>query len=223
MTQALDLAKQGDPQAIAALMSRHLTPQGVAVKVAVQEHTLQVLLDGIDVPNQAAMSSFVGKGISNLDIPQIVSLEIFGKRSGTDNIAWVSAYANTTGNWEAIDPSPTATFGAGNLILLCQQGDVSAIGQFTQAAVETLVSQLEREASDQPISVISFVELDESGLLTVTIETQQFLDGPAFAADLGRELNNIQSPRVREVALYKRKTPTAQPFLIKQMTLVTQR
>jgi hypothetical protein len=86
-----------------------------------------------------------------------------------------------------------------------------------------LMSQMEREDSDKPVGVASFVELDESGLLTVTIETQQFLDGPAFAADLGGELNAISSPRVKEVALYKRKTATAQPFLIKQMTLATSR
>jgi hypothetical protein len=223
MTQAIELAKQGDLQAIAGLMGKHLTPQGVTVKVASHEQTLQVLLDGIDVPNQAQMSGFVSKGIGNLDIPDISTLEIFGKRSGQDEIAWVSSYGNASGTWEATEANPAATFGAGNLTLRCQQGDVDAIGQFTSTAVTTLMSQMAREDSDKPVGVASFVELDESGLLTVTIETQQFLDGPAFAADLGGELNAISSPRVKEVALYKRKTATAQPFLIKQMTLATSR
>lgn len=223
MTQALELAKQGDLQAIAGLMGKHLTPQGVTVKVASHGPTLQVLLDGIDVPHQTQMSGFVSKGISNLEIPEISTLEIFGKRSGQDEIAWVSAYSNATGTWEATEANQAATFGAGNLTLLCQQGDVGAIGQFTSNAVTTLMSQMEREDTDKPVGVESFVELDETGLLTVTIETQQFLDGPAFAADLGAELNTISSQRVKEVALYKRKTATAQPFLIKQMTLVAAR
>jgi hypothetical protein len=223
MTQAIELAKQGDLQAIAGLMGKHLKPQGVTVKVASHEQTLQVLLDGIDVPNQAQMSGFVSKGIGNLEIPNISTLEIFGKRSGQDTIAWVSAYGNATGTWEATEANAAATFGAGNLTLLCQQGDVGAIGQFTSQAVTELMGKLEREDADQPVAVASFVELDEAGLLTVTIETAQFLDGPAFAADLGSELNAISSQRVKEVALYKRKTATAQPFLIKQMTLVAPR
>ncbi len=223
MTQPLELAKQGDLQAIAGLMSRHLTPQGVTVKVARCGETMQVLLDGIDVPNQTQMSGFVSKGIGNLAIAEISTLEIFGKRSGQDDIAWVSAYSNATGTWEAIEANQAATFGEGNLTLLCQQGDVGAIGQFTSNAVTTLMGQMERADTDKPIGVASFVELDEAGLLTVTIETQQFLDGPAFAADLGHELNAISSQRVKEVALYKRKTATAQPFLIKQMTLVAAR
>jgi hypothetical protein len=220
MTQTLELAKQGDLSAIAGLMSRHLTPQGVSVKVASHEQTLQVLLDGIDVPNQTQMGGFVSKGIGNLGLTEISLLEVFGKRSGQDEIAWVSAYGNATGDWEATEANPAATFGAGNLTLLCQQGDVGAIGQFTSSAVTELMGQLEREDASQPIAVETFVELDEAGLLTVTIETTQFLDGPAFAADLGYALNAISSPRVKEVALYKRKTATAQPFLIKQMTLV---
>jgi hypothetical protein len=223
MTQALELANQGDLQAIAGLMSRHLTPQGVSVKVASHEQTLQVLLDGIDVPNQTQMSGFVSKGIGNLELPEISTLEIFGKRSGQDDIAWVSAYSKATGTWESREADANTTFGQGNLTVLCQQGDVTAIGQFTSHAVTELIGKLEREDADQPTTVESFVELDESGLLTVTIETAQFLDGPAFAADLGYELNAICSPRVKEVALYKRKTATAQPFLIKQMTLVAPR
>ncbi|MBE9029705.1 hypothetical protein IQ266_08175 [filamentous cyanobacterium LEGE 11480] len=225
MTQALELAKQGDPKAVAALMSKHLTPQGIAVKVATHKQTLQVLLDGIDVPNQAQMSGFVSKGIGNLAIPEIAVLEIFGKRTGQDEIDWVSAFSNATGSWETTDPDPATIFGEGNITLLCQQGDIDAIGRFTSAAVEDLISQIDRADIDEekPTGVAAFVDLDEAGLLTVTIETQQFLDGPSFAADLGSRLNTIASPRIVEVALYKRKTPTAQPFLIKQMTLVPQR
>jgi hypothetical protein len=89
--------------------------------------------------------------------------------------------------------------------------------------VEALFNQLDREITDEAPTIASFVALDEAGLLTVTIETKQFLDGPAFAADLGQRLNMIASLRVKEVALYKRKTATAQPFLIKQMKLQPQR
>lgn len=218
MTQTLELAQHGDPKAIAALMSRHLTPQGITVKVAVNAQTLQILLDGIDLPNQVHMSQFISQGIGTLAIPEISTLEIFGKRAGEDAITWISAFSKTAGNWEATE-TPQTTFGADNLILRCQQGDLAAIQQFASDAVAMLVSQLDPAADNAPSTIATFVELDESGLLTVTLETKQFLNGPAFAADLGQQLNAIASLSVKEVALYKRKTSMAQPFLIKRMTL----
>lgn len=223
MTQALELAKQGDPKAIAALMSRHLTPQGISVKVANCEARLQVLLDGIDTPDQTQMSGFISNGIRNLGLPDVALLEIFAKRTGEDQLAWVSAYSHIDGDWQATEPEADAVFGEGNLVVRCQEGDVDALQQFTSSAVEMLLSQLDREDTDHDISIKTAVNLDEAGLLTVTIETQQFLDGPAFAADLGKCLNEVASLRIKELALYKRKTATAQPFLIKQMTLVPQR
>jgi hypothetical protein len=222
MSQAIELAKQGDTKAIAALMSKHLTPQGISVKVASQEGTLQVMLDGIDSPNQAQMSNFVCNGIKNLAIAEVTQLQVFGRRAGHDSPDWVSAFAADT-DWAPIELAESPSFGEGNLKLLAQQGNVDAINQFVDHAVQELISQMDREVDPEAGGVESFVELDEAGLLTATIQTRQFLDGPAFAADFGKRLNEIASPRVKEVALYKRKTAAAQPFLIKQMTLVQSR
>jgi hypothetical protein len=223
MSQAIELAKQGDTKAIAALMGKHLMPQGIAVQVASQAETLQVLLDGIDVPNQAQMTNFVSNGIQKLEIEQINQLQIFGRQSGQNQSAWTSAFARGESGWDAIELSEPVEFGEGNLKLLAQQGDVKAIEQFVNSAVQDLASQMTREADMEPAAIAAFVELDAAGLLTTTVETTQFLDGPAFAADLGYRLNEIASKQVKEVALYKRKNATAQPFLIKQMTLAQSR
>jgi hypothetical protein len=222
MSQALEQAQKGDPKAIAALMNRHLTPQGVAVQVAMFGDTIQVLLDGIDVPNQPQMTTFVTTGLQKLGTPEMANLQIFGKRTGETEATWVAAFAKQEDVWTPIEAVDGAAFGAGDRKLLARQGNTEAIAQFVDAAIQELMAdtgdRVTEEATDAtPIE--SFVHLDENGLLNVTIQTTQFLDGPAFAAQFGTKMNAIASNAVREVALYKRKTAEASPFLIKQMTL----
>jgi hypothetical protein len=222
MSQAIEQAQKGDPKAIAALMNRHLTPQGVAVQVAMFGETIQVLLDGIDVPNQAQMTTFVTTGLQKLGTPDMVHLHVFGKRTGEGQATWVAAFAKNEDIWVAIAPPEALSFGAGDIPLLARQGNTDALAQFVDTAIQDLMANTGdrvTEAADEAATIESFVHLDESGLLNVTIQTTQFLDGPAFAAQFGLKMNAIASNAVREVALYKRKTAEASPFLIKQMTL----
>ncbi|QFS43588.1 hypothetical protein [Nostoc sphaeroides] len=63
----LQLAKQGDPKAIAALMNRSLQPKGVTAKVAFKDGCLQIMLESAQVTDQQALVAFVRKGIINLE------------------------------------------------------------------------------------------------------------------------------------------------------------
>jgi len=73
MTQPnlLELAKQGDAQAIASLMNRQLQPKGITVKVALKDACLQIMLESAQVPNQQALVAFVRKGIVGLGAASI--------------------------------------------------------------------------------------------------------------------------------------------------------
>jgi hypothetical protein len=90
MTQQnlLELAKQGDPQAIAALMNRSLQPKGIVATVERQGDRLRVLLEATQLPNREAMTLFVQKGIVNLGIPLIRSIDIQGRQTGSDQPVW---------------------------------------------------------------------------------------------------------------------------------------
>ncbi|MGB6016855.1 MAG: hypothetical protein WBG32_19130, partial [Nodosilinea sp.] len=84
----LQLARQGDPDAIAALMNRHLGTQGITAHVVQQESTLQVNLEGAQVPSQIDLVSFVKKGITGLELVAVHRLTVSGKQAGAAASAW---------------------------------------------------------------------------------------------------------------------------------------
>lgn len=90
MTQAnlLELAKQGDAQAIASLMNRQLQPKGITVKVALKDACLQVMLESAQVPNQQALVAFVRKGITGLGAASIERVKVYGRKIGEDFPDW---------------------------------------------------------------------------------------------------------------------------------------
>ncbi|OUC16707.1 MAG: hypothetical protein B0A82_00320 [Alkalinema sp. CACIAM 70d] len=255
MSQVLELAKQGDAKAIAALMNHQLRSQNIVAKVVVQEHRVKVMLEGLSVPEQSALTQFVTQGLQHLALPQIQHLEIYGRRMGESQPAWkqgvslAMAGATIPPQSTVADPSPSQdrsstaspaasivpdtrltsppynpaetaapiemttaecssnpTF-SGSLVERAQQGDEAAIAEFVQQAL-----------ADRP-NLESAIELND-GKLKITLTTSEFLDGQAFAAEFGKKLNEIASTQVREAAIYKQRSAKANPFLVKEMTLV---
>ncbi len=90
MTQSnlLELAQQGDPQAIAALMNQSLQPRGMTATVERMGNHLSVLLEADQVPNRQTLTAFVHRGISNLGIESIRSVKVLGQQTGTNLPVW---------------------------------------------------------------------------------------------------------------------------------------
>ncbi|MFN6517406.1 MAG: DUF4429 domain-containing protein [Nostoc sp. CreGUA01] len=84
----LELAKQGDPQAIAFLMNRQLQPKGIIAKVALKDACLQVMLESAEVPNQQALVVFIRKGITGLGAASIERVKIYGRKIGEEFPDW---------------------------------------------------------------------------------------------------------------------------------------
>jgi hypothetical protein len=90
MTQPnlLELARQGDPHAIATLMNRSLQPRGMTATVERQGDRLLVALEAEQVPNRQVLTTFVQNGIQNLRPQAIHSVEISAHQVGTATSAW---------------------------------------------------------------------------------------------------------------------------------------
>jgi hypothetical protein len=90
MTQQnpLQLAKQGNPNAIAALINRSLNSQGITAKVIRKDDCLRVLLESNEVPKQNNLSAFIHNGVLKLEIPEINTLQVFGRQTGEQVPAW---------------------------------------------------------------------------------------------------------------------------------------
>jgi hypothetical protein len=92
MTQAqpnlLELAKQGNAKAIAALINRQLQPKGITAKAALKDGCLQIMLESAQVPNQQALVTFVRKGISSLEAAPLERVKVYGRQTGEEFPAW---------------------------------------------------------------------------------------------------------------------------------------
>lgn len=90
MTQQniLAAAKQGNPQAISALINRQLQPQGITAKAKLIEGCLQILVESATMPPQNEIVPYVVKGVRGLQVAAIKALVISGRRSGEDLPDW---------------------------------------------------------------------------------------------------------------------------------------
>jgi len=86
--QVLELARQGQPDAIAALMNQHLERKGITAYVAQQGNLLQVILEAAQVPPQGDLVPYVRTGISGLNLAAIHYLNVSGRQVGNADAAW---------------------------------------------------------------------------------------------------------------------------------------
>lgn len=85
-----ELAKQGDQEAIAALLNHLLRSKNITAKVARRNASLQVCLESAQVPDQQSSVAFISKVMTSLGVEfQIV--EVSGKRVGQGTSAWTES------------------------------------------------------------------------------------------------------------------------------------
>ncbi|MBW4491291.1 MAG: signal peptidase I [Trichocoleus desertorum ATA4-8-CV12] len=89
----LELAKQGNPDAIAALMNRALQPQGMTATVGVIGDRLQVVLVSERLPNQAAAVDYVRRGLLALGVLGISRVEVCGQQANQEVPGWREEFA----------------------------------------------------------------------------------------------------------------------------------
>ena len=113
MTQAnlLEQARQGDPNAIAALMNRTLQAKGITANVERTGDRLLVRLEAEQLPNRQAMTTFVQNGILGLKTQVIQSIEIQGQQKGSDRSAWIQEIYLGAPVASAPDSPPTRSGG----------------------------------------------------------------------------------------------------------------
>jgi tetratricopeptide (TPR) repeat protein len=82
-----ELARQGNPKAIAALLNRSLQPKGITVKVALDQRCLQVMLISAQVP-ATELVRVIRDGLNRLGVESIEQVKIYGKQVGKDIPDW---------------------------------------------------------------------------------------------------------------------------------------
>jgi cytoskeletal protein RodZ len=84
----LERAKQGDPEAIAALMRRSLEPKGINVQAESGGDVLRVVLEGSQPVNREALLAFIRKGMLQLGVSGLRSIAVEWRQPGSLLTDW---------------------------------------------------------------------------------------------------------------------------------------
>lgn len=89
----LELAKQGEPSAIAALMNAVLSPKGITARAGIEDDCLCIFLESQKPLNQETLVAFIQKGLIELGNDSIRSVRAQGKRAGDEAFAWTREFS----------------------------------------------------------------------------------------------------------------------------------
>ncbi|MBE9013088.1 type IV pilin-like G/H family protein [Pseudanabaenaceae cyanobacterium LEGE 13415] len=89
----LELAKQGEPNAIAALMNAVLSPKGITARAGMDQDCLCIFLESQKPLNQETLVAFIQKGLLELGNDSIRLVRAQGKRIGEETIAWTREFS----------------------------------------------------------------------------------------------------------------------------------
>jgi Type IV pilin-like G and H, putative len=88
----LELARQGDANAIAALMNAVLEPKGITAKANFENGCLSVFLESAKTLNQQTMMTFIHRGILELGTDSIQTVKAAGHKIGESYFSWVREF-----------------------------------------------------------------------------------------------------------------------------------
>ncbi|MBP0000317.1 MAG: hypothetical protein J7641_15200 [Cyanobacteria bacterium SID2] len=132
--QALQLAKSGNPTAIAALMNHQLRLQGITVHVKRQQDCLQVVFESIETPDRAKLVRWLRLGLAHLNPSSIHQVTVWGKQASDAVPSWEEAFEFplSVRELEALDSieSRATALIPQSVWERAKQGDSEAMSQF---------------------------------------------------------------------------------------------
>ena len=88
-----ELAKQGNPQAIASWLNSQLQSEGIAVSANLDGDCLDVILEAQQVPIQDTLVDFVRNQLTNLQPDLIYKVKVEGRKNGEVAAAWSQEFS----------------------------------------------------------------------------------------------------------------------------------
>jgi hypothetical protein len=203
----MDLARQGDGNAIATLMNRSLQAQGILAKVALKAGTLKVLLESTTIPDKQVLIPQVQRGIVALNLPEVHQLQIFSRLQGVAAPTWTHTVAlSAAAETAAPEAALTDLFGDHNAPTTANlAGDMATVAAHLNQTIATA-------------GIVFAASLNEQ-ILKITVKTDQLLEGDTFAKSIREELLGLNLTNITAVQLYKQKTRGNSCYKIKDFTL----
>lgn len=84
----LELAKEGNPKAVALIINQSLQPKGITAIAGNKNDWLHIILESDPIPNQQVVTLFIQKTIANLQSESLKKIKIHGRKLGNKSISW---------------------------------------------------------------------------------------------------------------------------------------
>lgn len=173
------LAKQGNPKAIAAMLNRSLQAKGITAKASVKNGCLQIMLEAAEVPPKQPYVDSLRKGLTNLMPAAIQKVKVYGKQVDGDFPEWLEEFN--------LSVQPIQ-----DLSELARQGDVKAIN--------TLINQWVK-----PHGVTAKVRL-RSDCLQVMLESAEIPNQQSMVELLNSQVSTLGIKSVKTMKLFGKQT-----------------
>ncbi|MEG4306621.1 hypothetical protein [Microcoleus sp. D3_18a_C4] len=95
-----ELAKQGNPQAIASWLNSQLQSEGITASANLDGDCLDVILEAEQVPKEDTLVDFVRTELTNLQPDSIRKVKVEGRESGQIGAAWSQEFSLENSNFE---------------------------------------------------------------------------------------------------------------------------
>ncbi|MDF5732813.1 MAG: hypothetical protein PUP92_33680 [Rhizonema sp. PD38] len=196
----LELAKQGNVEAIASLLNLSLQPKGVTVEAMLQDDCLHVWLKSSQVLDRQPLVTFLLQEMNNLGAKQIKKVKLYGQRISEVYPNWIEEFKLGGTQQFNLDVNKPETSDIShpenpkkqlNLKLLASQGNI--------VAITTILNQ-----SIQQDNINIKVSL-KNNCLQIILESKQVPDKTISVPKMYRELLGLKLEFIKNVKVYGRK------------------
>jgi hypothetical protein len=179
MTQlsVMELAKKGDPQAIATLINRSLESKGIHAQAELEGDCLKISLQALQIPNQKAVITIIQRGMMILQVEQIKRVKILTYRSDNNYLAWQHELS--------LDPSPSKPLTnsqISNSANLVQDQNMNLVSNPKGVILVQKLSQIQQNLQEYQDIIVRFTDehVGTVRCLTTLTELIQVISKPSF-------------------------------------------
>ncbi|OIP76249.1 MAG: hypothetical protein AUK48_06075 [Oscillatoriales cyanobacterium CG2_30_44_21] len=180
MTQqsVMELAKSGDPQAIAALINRSLASKGIHATAEIQAECLHIFLKAAQIPNQKAVVTIIHRGMMILQVEQVKRVKILTYRSDNNYLAWQHEFSlgdyQKSAQSEEVEPSEQLS--------MTQSQNVNLARNPKGVILVQKFSQIQQNSQEYQDIIVRFTDEQVGTVrcLTTLTELIQVISKPSF-------------------------------------------
>jgi len=173
----MELAKKGDPHAIATLINRSLESKGIHAQAEMEGECLKISLQALQIPNQKAVITIIQRGMMILQVEQIKRVKILTYRSDNNYLAWQYELS--------LEPSPSKPLTNSQIATstdLGQDQNMNLVSNPKGVILVQKLSQIQQNLQEYQDIIVRFTDehVGTVRCLTTLTELIQVISKPSF-------------------------------------------